>query len=719
MKKMKYILTTIALMTLSLNLPGESEKINYNTHYAYPFSMGIQYLTLGTIGKSSLSDFTISEVSGDIRIPFRNAPTLQPMLRLGMTSYIFDGDMDEFHQDWTHQHYFAAAGLGYINRISGEFELGVDLVGGVSQSYYTELSENGLDEDLGQLEAMGRVTGRLALNPSYNVSISVSPALNYSRALGIMDDYDGFTFGVGFSAAYRFGKDPDRTQNAIKAIRFEDISVPPLFSAMQSYYVKNPAGTLNISNKEKAPLEDLSVSFLQPGFMDSPSPVAQNLNLEGGGNLEIPLYITFNNEVFSTQGVTPLTGEVITTYTIKGREVEQRQSVSYDLYDRNALTWDDDRKAAAFITPQDSALRNYASHIRQIHKEEVNPYLNGSLQYAMQVFNALGELGLMYQVDPGSPFTQAQEDALLVDSISLPRETLIRKTGDCDDLTVLFCTLLESVGIETALVTVPGHIYCAFNTGVPSGDYAMINPDRSMSLAMDGELWVPVEITLIGLKKFSDAWRIGISEFSKWEAQPEVRGVYRTGESQSLYRSIVLRETDLGLQYGDSEEIQSAFRDDLSWLNNTILQSFQQEAYSKGSLGSWNALAVAASKIGAYDIAEKAIKEMIRMRPDNARAQLNLGSLYYTQEKYGAALTQFKKIEKSQGDKLRDNSRLSLYLNISKAGHALGEHEEAEVYYQKAYELKPDAAVEFAFLGTGSDKVRAAEAGSDLIEFFE
>ena len=37
--------------------------------------------------------------------------------------------------------------------------------------------------------------------------------------------------------------------------------------------------------------------------------------------------------------------------------------MSYELYDKTAIVWDDDAKAAAFITPADSALRNFANHL--------------------------------------------------------------------------------------------------------------------------------------------------------------------------------------------------------------------------------------------------------------------------------------------------------------------------------------------------------------------
>jgi transglutaminase-like putative cysteine protease len=33
------------------------------------------------------------------------------------------------------------------------------------------------------------------------------------------------------------------------------------------------------------------------------------------------------------------------------------------------------------------------------------------------------------------------------------------RAGDCDDLSILYCSLLEAIGIRTAFVTIPGHIF--------------------------------------------------------------------------------------------------------------------------------------------------------------------------------------------------------------------------------------------------------------------
>ena len=96
----------------------------------------------------------------------------------------------------------------------------------------------------------------------------------------------------------------------------------------------------------------------------------------------------------------------------------------------------------------------------------------------------------------------AQAKADVVDSVSLARETLKVRGGDCDDLTVLFCSLLESVSIPTAYILVPGHIYAAFDTGVPAAAWQDVHPERRMTFAFDGSLWVPLEVTLIEKSDF-------------------------------------------------------------------------------------------------------------------------------------------------------------------------------------------------------------------------
>jgi hypothetical protein len=47
-----------------------------------------------------------------------------------------------------------------------------------------------------------------------------------------------------------------------------------------------------------------------------------------------------------------------------------------------------------------------------------------------------------------------------VEVISSPKETIQRNGGDCEDLSILLCSLLENLGIKTYLVLTDTHAYC-------------------------------------------------------------------------------------------------------------------------------------------------------------------------------------------------------------------------------------------------------------------
>ncbi len=707
-------------------VPAQAQKaadIDLDSYYHAPAALGVSYLPLSAIGNRELSDFSVYEIAGEISVSPKGAPKISPFVTGGLMNFTFSGDIETALQDWTHFHVFAGPGLSISSRISREFQLGVKLFAAGSQSFFPNLTLPDSTGPYGQLNVLGGASAKLALNPSYKLSLAVEPSLRYLYGLGPLDRLNGMSFGVGFGANYRFGQDPDAPQSSIRAIRFAETRLPPRFAAMQSYYSTTPSGTVGMANGEKYPLTDIEISFFQAGFMDAPTACGRIDRLGPGEKAEIPLLASYNEQVFSTQGVTPLNGEIIVAYIANGKPVEQRQTVSYDLYDRNALTWDDDRKAAAFITPQDSAVRNYASHIRQVHKDAANPYLSANLQFAMQAFGALAELGMFYQVDPTSPFTDAQESALLVDSISLPRETLARRTGDCDDLTVLFSAMLQTVGIPTALVTIPGHIYTAFNTGVPSRSYRNLHPDRNMFIEKDGELWVLVEITLIGNADFLKAWNMGVSEFRKYDNDTKARGFYPVAEAQELYRPVSLRETDLGLQYGDPTALQKRFAADMDRLAATILTPKAEKAKASGLARDWNAYGAAAAQLGATAQARSAFDKALQLDPANLNSRLNVGSVLYLENKFTEALAAYEKARSGLAakDTASSNVRANLLINLAQTYHALGRYAEASASLKEAGALNPELAGRFDHLasadapstpGTGTSSGRASQAAA-------
>jgi hypothetical protein len=133
---------------------------------------------------------------------------------------------------------------------------------------------------------------------------------------------------------------------------------------------------------------------------------------------------------------------------------------------------------------------------------------------------------MTYVVDPASSYVELSENASALDSLNYPYQSLYYRAGDCDDLSILFCSLLEVMGIETAFVTIPGHIYMAFDPG----DEAWAERNRDNLIDHEGRLWVPVEIT-VPEEGLPQAWRIGSRE---WKAATD-RALYPMTSSWDLY----------------------------------------------------------------------------------------------------------------------------------------------------------------------------------------
>ena len=352
---------------------------------------------------------------------------------------------------------------------------------------------------------------------------------------------------------------------------------------------------------------------------------------------------------------------------------------------------------------------------RQICKDYTRSTVSvQELQTAVQIFYALGELGVLYQKDPTSPFEAAQENPMVVDAISLPRNTLKRTTGDCDDLTVLFCSLLEAVGIETAFITVPGHIYAAFKTGLTSREYKLLHPDKNMTINIDGELWIPVEITLIGEADFLTAWRTGIEEYTAYDDQPAQRALNRTRKAQETFRPVVLTEKDLGLQYGDKTIVIDKFRNDLDKNIALIVEDYENDAKQQGSKGSYNRLGITCARLGLYSKAEQAFNSALTMDRNYLPPKINLGNVYFMKGEYQNALRLLHGAEKSITDsgKQKSSSYSSVLLSISKCYYELENFDKANEYMKTLAEYDPEAAAQNSYLASSQSGQRAADISS-------
>ncbi|MCK5154230.1 MAG: hypothetical protein KAQ93_07715, partial [Spirochaetales bacterium] len=313
---------------------NSEEKTNFNKFYSFPISIGVDYAELTPFADYGF-DATLTEIVGNVRYPIPSIPQLQPILQFGVLS--FDDTERDQEDKWDHTHYFGSLGALWANRFSKTFEMGGELTIGLSQAVFPNIDPSGSPR--GSLNILASAGLRVSLNPAYNLSLDIHPSLRYMQYVGDAANFglfDGFSFGIGFSGHYRFGEDPDAPQALIRSIKFEIDRLPSIFAAMQSYYVTNPIGKVAITNTEDFSIYDVDVSFFQAGYMDNPTKAITIPEMESGETIEVDLFASFNDAVFSKNGVTPLTGEVKVDYIWRNRPVNQVASVSYDLHDKTA-----------------------------------------------------------------------------------------------------------------------------------------------------------------------------------------------------------------------------------------------------------------------------------------------------------------------------------------------------------------------------------------------
>jgi len=112
------------------------------------------------------------------------------------------------------------------------------------------------------------------------------------------------------------------------------------------------------------------------------------------------------------------------------------------------MTWDDDKRAAAFVSTKDPAVLKFSKNVTSYVKDKASKAINKNFLTALALFESLKLYGMSYAVDPTSPFTERSKSKTAVDYLQFPPQTLNYKAGDCDDLSILYAALLESLGVR-------------------------------------------------------------------------------------------------------------------------------------------------------------------------------------------------------------------------------------------------------------------------------
>lgn len=525
-------------------------------------------------------------------------------------------------------------------------------------------------------------------------SVTVFAGAAYTHFLTIPTAYSGI--GVTIGAAIRLGEQAAR-------VKIRDVKLDPLFPVLYSSYDVRSFGHIELSNGESGPIEEVRAGFFVKEYMDTPMQMAVISEIPAGGSATIPLFAVFNDRLMGITEGAKLAAVIQVEYRHEKKSRTIHGASTLIVYDRNAVTWEDDRNAAAFVTAKSPAVLLFAKTVSGIARSAGLSAVNRSFRTGVAVFEALGLHGMRYVVDPSSSYRDKASQKTAVDYLQFPAQTLTYRAGDCDDLSILYAALLESVAVETAFITIPGHIYAAFSLDMSPADARFLFTNTQDLIFMDDNTWVPVEVTMMD-RGFLHAWHAGAQQWREAVGKSQA-GFFEVEKAWETYSPVGIEETQVQTPPRE-DELMRRYALALGTLveremgqKAAELERQASEQHDEPRL--LNRLGVLYVRYGMSNKARSAFEKAIENNGGFAPT-LNLANLCFIEGDYRNAARHYAMaVDRNPTDK---NARIGLIL----AYRELGQDELLAQELERLKAIDAKAAESYAWLVTDGAGSRAA-----------
>ncbi len=558
-------------------------------------------------------------------------------------------------------------------------------------------------------------TGRTGNGPYFGVDAGLS--YQFVKGFGLCldasyDDYWSLLYkGPQYHAlAIRLGARFAVGRGSDAKLDMRDIRFFPVFPVFKSYYDENPIGEVRIKNAEKGTIRDVKISFFARQYMDGPKSGATIREMRSGEEIVVPLFALFTDRILDITEGTKTMADISAEYLLKDEKRTRSISWSVEIQNRNAMSWDDDRRAAAFVTPKDPAVLKYAKGVASVVRDAGGGDVNQNFRIAMGLFESLALYGVNYVKDPSSPYEQYSTSKAVIDFLQFPSQTLSYKAGDCDDLSILVCAMLEAVGIETAFITVPGHIFMAFSADAPPAEAraAFSSPDDLIFL--EGQSWIPLEITMIK-DGFLKAWQAGAKEWREAGAQ-STAALYPLHAAWALYKPTGIMSGEQSVDMPRIERVAEQYSKALARfvereVGPRASRLREEIAAGQNDPKLINRLGLLYARYGMYD---EAAAEFSRAAADKeyAPALINLGNIYYLKSQWAKALSLFERAYR------QNQKNPVVLLSIAKAKYEMEDLAGAREYHSKLAAESPELASKYSYLVSPTGDVQGRAGSNDL-----
>ncbi len=491
------------------------------------------------------------------------------------------------------------------------------------------------------------------------------------------------------------------TKEDPRLIRLEGANGNEVFASLYPFYKKRGSnlGVIKLKNVYDESLK-VSISFLVGEYTSKQVSSDTVIVIKPDSTVGQEIRARFTRAILLSDEKS-LSGEIKVTYEYKNSRYGLAAPLHFALREKNYLTWDDPARAAAFVTPVDPAAMKFSSKVLY-QLPAAAALISSNVSHAMALFEGMAASGLQYRLDPVLPFTKILKTTTYFDRVQYPSEILRRDNlqGDCDDLAVLYASLLENAGIQTAIISVPQHLFMMFDTGLPVNQRYRFRVDDRMLVLRNGTIWLPVETTWID-SSFAKAWQEGIERYRQAERN-SLLGIFSVNEAQLKYEPTPpdpAADSMYAFKAPPLAAIEKNAATVKAW-NDVFVTALQKNS---DDLSALNKLGIVYAQRREPAAAQACLAKALQLDPQYAPALNNLANLYFIEDNFKMAENYYRQATAV------DTAAAGIYLNLAMLYHFYKnfaaadsirlEQLENSAWAEAGRRLKKDAGRAFELLG--------------------
>ncbi|MEM7103282.1 MAG: hypothetical protein AAF502_09145 [Bacteroidota bacterium] len=234
-----------------------------------------------------------------------------------------------------------------------------------------------------------------------------------------------------------------------------------------------------LTNPTKATLEDVTVSYRVPGFIEW-TEIAVIGEMFEGQTASVVCYPKFKDDIVEKMTESMEKAEIEVTWDGADDDDIVEEDFAFKIVDRNLYmftgipgdeiagwsdVYDNDALLACFVTPNDPIVKYYTQVVQEKvlkgDQASVSQNPQDAARFLMGIYEATRMSHMVYSGTKGIP--QSLDD---VSSFSqhnrLPREVITGNTGLCLELSLLYASMMSAAGLNPIIFLVPGHAYPGF-----------------------------------------------------------------------------------------------------------------------------------------------------------------------------------------------------------------------------------------------------------------